>query len=604
MIPKIKLINKLSKIYKKTHLKIKTGLLFLGLFLLSSPLLFYLGYRLTYWNKIFPFVKVANLDLSGKTKEEAEIILNNFIKEQKPANLKLVFENKNWSLSLEELKLDFSPSSSAEKAFLIGRKESLFHSLEEQKKAFWQKINLNLEISLNLELLKEKTATLAGQINLPAIPPTIQVLDFPDPKTGEKILIKEGEPGRKLNEGKLQKILYQKLGYLNKKPINLPVDSVLPFITPEMAQETKKRAEKLLEKKIVLSFDKNSWTIEDKELIDLLSFKNNWDKEKISAYTKGLSQSIDRPAQNALFQFQEGKVLNFKPAKDGQKLNQEKTNELIIQALNGLEKNEEDKTAKINLPVLLNKAEIATSEVNDLGIKELIGEGNSWFYGSISARIHNIKLAASKLNGILLSPGETFSLNQTIGDISEATGFKQAYIIQQGKTILGDGGGVCQISTTFFRAALDAGLPIEERHPHAYRVSYYEYNSQPGFDASIYAPSADFKFKNDTPAHILIQTSVNTASSKLTVSFYGTSDGRVAYISKARIWDQSPPPPDLYQDDPNLPKGTVKQIDFKAWGAKTAFDWKVTRGDEVLQERSCYSTYRPWQAIYLRGTKE
>ena len=215
---------------------------------------------------------------------------------------------------------------------------------------------------------------------------------------------------------------------------------------------------------------------------------------------------------------------------------------------------------------------------------------------------HNVALTAAKLNGILLAPGETFSFNQTIGDVSAETGFQQAYIIKEGRTVLGDGGGVCQDSTTMFRAALDAGLEIVQRNAHAYRVSYYEQNSPAGIDATVYSPSPDFKFKNDTPAHILIQTTVNTGANYLKIEVYGTSDGRVSTISNARLWDQVPPPPALYQDDPSLPNGQVKQIDWEAWGAKAAFDWKVVRGSETLHEKTFYSNYRPWQAVYLRGT--
>jgi vancomycin resistance protein YoaR len=245
---------------------------------------------------------------------------------------------------------------------------------------------------------------------------------------------------------------------------------------------------------------------------------------------------------------------------------------------------------------------IKTEEVNDLGIKELLGRGISYFRGSIASRIHNIQIASSRLNGILIPPGETFSFNQTLGEVSQATGYKEAYIIKEGRTILGDGGGVCQVSTTFFRATLDAGLPIIERAPHAYRVYYYEQNSQVGVDATVWEPSPDLKIKNDTPAHILVQAYVNPSQYRLTFEFYGTSDGRKATISKSRIWDQTPPPPDLYQDDPTLPTGTTKQIDWSAWGAKVAFDWKVERGGEILQERTFYSSYRPWQAVFLRGT--
>ena len=112
------------------------------------------------------------------------------------------------------------------------------------------------------------------------------------------------------------------------------------------------------------------------------------------------------------------------------------------------------------------------------------------------------------------------------------------------------------------------------------------------------------RIKNDTPAYILIQSEFFPKEYKLAFSFYGTSDGRKAVIANTRLWDIAPPPEPLYIDDPTLPKDQIKQIDWAASGGKAAFDWKVVRGDETLQERTFYSIYQPWQAIYLRGTKE
>jgi len=140
-----------------------------------------------------------------------------------------------------------------------------------------------------------------------------------------------------------------------------------------------------------------------------------------------------------------------------------------------------------------------------------------------------------------------------------------------------------------------------ERHPHSYRVSYYEQNSPPGIDATVYAPSTDLKFKNDTPAYILIQTTVDTVNNYMKVEIYGTSDGRTSEISNTKLWGESPPPAPLYQDDSSLPAGTVKQVDWAAWGARASFDWKVVRSGEMLHQKTFYSNYQPWQAVYLRG---
>jgi vancomycin resistance protein YoaR len=189
-----------------------------------------------------------------------------------------------------------------------------------------------------------------------------------------------------------------------------------------------------------------------------------------------------------------------------------------------------------------------------------------------------------------------------LGDVTEYTGYKQAYIIQDGKTVLGDGGGVCQVSTTMFRAALNAGLPIIERRAHSYRVGYYEQDAAPGLDATIYTPITDLKFSNDTPGHLLIQTLYEPSRSYLAFEIYGTDDGRQVTITDPVVSSVTPPPEDSYVDDPTLPAGEIKQIEYKAWGARVYFTYKVTKGGETLYEKTFNSNYQPWRAVYLRGT--
>ena len=247
---------------------------------------------------------------------------------------------------------------------------------------------------------------------------------------------------------------------------------------------------------------------------------------------------------------------------------------------------------------------ISTDKVNNMGIKELIGTGTSLFQHSISSRIYNITLASSRINEALIAPNETFSFAKTLGDVSAFTGYQQAYIIQNGKTILGDGGGICQVSTTFFRALLNAGLPITERHAHAYRVGYYEQDGPPGLDATVYVPSVDLKFKNDTNNYILVQTQINTEMQQLSVFLYGTKDGRSVLLSQPSITNRTPAPPDLYQDDPTLAKGIVKQVDFSAEGSKVSFAREVIKNGKKIISETFISNYAPWQSIFLRGTKE
>lgn len=307
---------------------------------------------------------------------------------------------------------------------------------------------------------------------------------------------------------------------------------------------------------------------------------------------------------DARFTYTNGRVTEFKTAKNGQEVDiPTLTHYLQNKSVNHL-LSSKGKLINVQIPTVVTKPEITNSGADKMGIIERVGIGTSLFHQSIPNREYNIQLASSRLNGLLVKPGETFSFSKAIGDISSLTGYKQAYVIENGKTILGDGGGVCQVSTTFFRALLNAGLPIVERHPHAYRVHYYEEDLGPGIDAAVYVPTVDLKFLNDTGHYLLIQTYFDNINKKLTFELYGTSDGRIAHISNPVILSQSPAPPPLYQDDPSLPVGQTKQVDFAASGANVYFTYTVTKNGKNLISEKFSSNYRPWQAIFLKGTKQ
>ncbi|MBI4008989.1 VanW family protein [Candidatus Roizmanbacteria bacterium] len=328
----------------------------------------------------------------------------------------------------------------------------------------------------------------------------------------------------------------------------------------------------------------------------------DYDRTPVHEFILDFKEKYDKPAKNALFNFENGRVVSFRQEESGQEIEKTKFLSDFDGIISNLEKRVEDRTISLSLQTI--QPEITLAKANDFGIEELIAEGKSDFSHSIPGRIHNIVLAASKFNGILIPKGKVFSFNEAVGDISSLTGYQLAYIIKSGKTVLGDGGGVCQVSTTLFRAALNAGLPIVERTAHAYRVGYYENDSKPGFDATVYAPSPDLKIKNDTLASILVQTEVDQDKSLLFFRFYGKKDARKVEISQVTVYDATPPLPEIRQDDPTLKKGVVRQVDFPAWGAKAVFDYKVTNNNQTTFEKKFLSVYRPWQSVYLVGTAE
>lgn len=424
---------------------------------------------------------------------------------------------------------------------------------------------------------------------------------------------------------------------LSHKPIEAAAIRDEPRIKEAQAQEALEKVKTLNKQKIVLTFGYDSWNIANEKLIDILKFYEKGqtegftaaggfgeerviiksiklndsleakldvglDSEKIAIFIDNIAGSIDRPKIDASARFLQGRIVEFVSAKDGQELDRRLTKKLILEKIS-IDNASAQKDIKIALPVAITKAKIENEEINSLGIKELIGRGVSYFGGSIPNRIHNLSLGAKRINGVLVKPQETFSFNGAVGEVSEADGYKKAYVISAGRTILDDGGGICQVSTTVFRAVLNAGLPIISRTAHAYRVGYYEQRGfKPGLDATVWSPAVDFVFKNDTDHYILVQTIVDPANAKLQVDIYGTNDGRKVEVSNPVILSQTPALPDKYQDDPTLPRGVVKQVDFAAAGAKVEFRRKVYKGEELAIDEKFVSNYRPWQAIYLVGT--
>jgi len=248
----------------------------------------------------------------------------------------------------------------------------------------------------------------------------------------------------------------------------------------------------------------------------------------------------------------------------------------------------------------------------ELGVTQEIMSYTTYFYGSSNERIQNIVAATEQFHGLLVAPGETFSMGNGLGDVSLENGFAEALIIYGGRTIKGVGGGVCQVSTTLFRAVFFAGFPIAERHSHAYRVSYYEKTASndidprlAGLDATVYFPLVDFKFTNDTPYWMLMETYVNVDARTLTWKLYSTSDGRSVTWDTTGPSNVVPAPSPLFEENPELKDGEIKQVDYSAQGADVTVTRTVWKDGQVYFTDVVPTHYEPWQAVceYGPGTE-
>ncbi len=458
--------------------------------------------------------------------------------------------------------------------------------------AFLKKKDFDLEITWDKNKLGEEINTITEQIVKPFIPTEI---------INDKgvLKIKKGELGVEVDKDKLaSQIIFS---FKNYRLENNEIPIIILGVLPSEEEETSaiNLAKKLSTKKIIFNWENNINEILKDTIISWVGFENKCNTNAIADYVVNFNKSIKQEPRYASFKFENNKLIEFEASRDGFVIDQEKMrldicNNLIEWSNSSLE-------IKYQLPLIKTMAKVNTSEVNDLGIKELIGRGTSSFRHSSDIRNWNVQKGSEIINRILVAPGETFSFIKNLGDVSLDNGFKQAYVINKGKTVLDVGGGICQVSTTLFRAMLDAGLNITDRKGHAYRVSYYEEDSKPGFDATVFIPNPDLKFINDTGNYILIQSFYDGVKKTLAYEIYGTRDGRKVEISNYKQWDAAPAPPDVWNDDPTLPPGKIIKDESKVPGLKTSFDWKVTKNGEILHSKTYVTNYIPWAAVYRRG---
>ena len=249
----------------------------------------------------------------------------------------------------------------------------------------------------------------------------------------------------------------------------------------------------------------------------------------LDAYVISLAKSTDRNAIDAKFTLNPGAPATIlTPSQNGQELNiSSATDELR----SGLLANQ----SEIILTTKIIEPAITAEKIKSLGINDQIAVGESSFAGSTLARIQNIKVSSKLYNGYIIKPNETFSFNTVLGEVTASQGYAPEKVIKAGKIEYEYGGGICQVSTTLFRAAIAAGFPIVERKPHAFPVHYYE---PQGFDATIYPGSSDLRFVNDTQGPVLVQTHI--VGKNIFFEIYGKSDGRTVTMTGPFQYDIQP----------------------------------------------------------------
>jgi len=496
--------------------------------LLAGTLLFGLLW-LTNNNKIVYGLSVANQKIGGLQTSEAKNILSNRIKQVAEQKIIIEFNNRQWHFSANELGVNFNLEATFSKISYSGHQPNIFSSLKKQLKSLLFGKNLPLDIIFDTERFNETISTFAPIIEEPAQNAKLTY----DQKKDEFFILPESS-GKSVNLDLLKKELLANLSQLSDKKIELQLQKDLPQVTEKDLQMIKNQAEQIVNQTpFYLQNGDFNLPIDKQEMAQWMSVipssgQLTTDQDVIKNYLAQIAPTVNRESINAKLTIENNKIKIFEPAQEGQTINilasAKKITEVILSG---------GKTVKLVMDLV--EPEINSDSINSLGLISLLGRGESNFAGSPTNRKFNLALGASKLNGTLIEPDEEFSFAMYIGEIDEKNGYLPELVIKNKQTIPEYGGGMCQVSTTLFRAAVNSGLKITDRHPHAYPVHYYD---PPGFDATVYPPNPDLKFINDTPNYILIQSEIQ--GTKLIFEFYGTNDGREIKIIGPTITQSNP----------------------------------------------------------------
>ncbi len=573
----------------------------LVIFFVVMAALFVLIFEFLYADRIYPGISVWGVRLDGMRREQAITLLETSFPYTGQPALTLRDGDQTWKVRPAEVGARLDAGSTVDTAYSFGRSGTLIERLQAQADVWRTGQALSPVIVFDPAAAQAYLDRLAMTVNRPAQDAGLR-LDVTTVITNPPVM------GRTLDAPPVIAAIQAAVGGMQPAEIPLSFRDVEPSIADVSlpARELKTLLSSPLELVELGPAGEtlNSWPIAPDALARMAVLRREdshilvkLDEAQLRAGLEAIAPSLVLTPTNGRYVFDDAtaQFVVVQSSVDGRELDFPATIASIEQRA---------VTDNRRVPLIFRPLKAKYHDgmpPQELGITALVGEGVTYFKGSSSARVQNIIVAASKFHGIIIAPNETFSFNKYLGDVSLEEGYEEGLIIFEGRTIEGVGGGVCQVSTTAFRAAFLAGFPIVERWPHAYRVSWYEKGFGPGLDATVFAPLVDFKFTNDTPYHLLIETYTNATNGTLTFKFYSTPDGRKVTIDQPVIYNVVAHGPDIYEQDSTLPPGATKQVDWAVDGADVNVKRVVERNGTVLYQDDIFTHYEPWQAVFKVG---
>ncbi|MFA5270028.1 MAG: VanW family protein [Patescibacteria group bacterium] len=552
----------------------------------------YVSFDIVYANRVMPGVSLGGRQISGLSLTAADEVVTDMIIKAKVSKLNLAYQSDRYAYTIDQLGMELDQAATLELLHRFGRTTNLITNLRER---FGGALGLASFAAVYRFTPGFDTVVnnLAKKYNQPAVEATVNIKQ-------QRAIASPAQPGLQLSVETFKQLLGERMGQLRFTDLTIPIVDSNPAISTEVATATADHINQGLSTELTLTArGQASFTLSPAEMWEWLEVFTDQSAlvvrlkpAELEKFVRGLEPKVNQPMQNAIFKMNDKKLVAFQPDRPGRVLRTE-------DAIQGVQQNFLGETREVELAVNYLEAKTKLADLNNLGVNELVASGVSNFAGSPANRRHNIKTGASKFNNVIVAPAEPFSFNKTLGVVDQTTGYLPELVIKGDETIPEFGGGLCQVSTTAFRAILNGGYPVTERHNHSYRVVYYE---PAGTDATIYPPSPDLRFINDSPGHIVMQTYID--GNNLHFDFYGTKMDRKVVIEGPKIFNITEPPEPVYIETSTIPEGETKQIDTAHRGANTVLYRRVydAKGKEISHDEF-KSYYVPWPAKFLVGVK-
>ncbi len=574
--------------------------LFVSLCLIALTMVAALAaFEFSYVERIYPGVTVAGIPLGGKTPAEAEAILAAALTPYPIPAITLRADGQYIPLRPDDVGARLDVRATVAAAYRVGRSGPFLDNLRVHLQTLYTGLAVPPAVTYDERQIRFALERWAQELYRPAREAHLEI-------EGMQPVIVPGQPGREMDVTATLAVILERLSQERSGVIDVILHERPPAASDLITAQD--AIQRFLNGPITLVSSDGSlaFALDPAVLVQMMRLEKRQgadgrptivptlDEAALTARVEQWAKTIAIEPRDARLDFdpETGTFTTLVPSQAGRELDVAEAVRRIQQAVSGGSRTQE-------LPVRIIPPAVDEARVAEMGIKELVAQGTSRFAGSSAERVHNIVTAVEKIRGVVIPPGGEFSFNRIVGDVTAANGFEDSLIIWGDRTAVGIGGGVCQVSTTVFRAAFFGGFPILERWAHGYVVRWY---GDPGLDATIYTPNVDFRFRNDTEHFLLVKPEVDVQRGTLTVSLYGTRPDRTVEMEGPIIENRQPAPDPVYQVDPSLPPGTRKQVDWPAEGMDVTVKRVIKDSSgRVIGRDTFVSHYQPWRAVYLVG---